>query len=181
MSHHSQKFIDHLLNLAEHNRGALAILRRSLGFNTGGFPPAYPYVEVFVGEDREASDPYRMALYLAAGLFALHPHHSETTSFASAFGELAFKRESSSIERRFISLLGAEPENLANYLRQALSLLAADGLAFNYVWMIDAIALWLKAGNSEKRDKLRQQWARDFYRAYNRQFKDQETSKEQSE
>ena len=181
MSQHSQKFIDYLLKLAEHNRGALAILRRSLGFESGGYPPAYPYIEVFVGEDREASDPYRRALYLAAGLFALHPLHSETTSFASAFGESASKRGSGSIEKRFIALLGAEPENLANYLRQAISLLAADRLPLNYARLSDAIALWFKAGNYERRDKLRQEWARDFYRAYNPLLKDQQTSKEQPE
>ena len=104
----------------------MAHLRRSLGFAPGAYPRAYPYVERFVGPDRHANDPWRKALYLAAGLFALHPEHRAGDTLASALGHLARVRESASIEQRFIALLGADPEGLPNLLRQAVSLLAAD-------------------------------------------------------
>lgn len=169
MSDHAQAFIAHLSALAERDRGALAALRRSLSFDPGAFPAAYPHVERFVGRDRHADDPFRRALYLTAGLFALHPGHAAKASFATAFGTLARQRESASIEQRFVALLGAEPDSLPNLLRQAVSLLAADGLAFDYARLLDDLARWLNPFGQEARDGLRQQWARDFYRAYDGQ------------
>ena len=166
MSDHAQSFVAHLSELAEHDRGALAHLRRSLGFAPGAFPRAYPYVERFVGPNRHASDPWRKALYLAAGLFALHPEHREGETLASALGALARARESASIEQRFIALLGAEPESLPNLLRQAVSLLAADGHACDYARLLNDFGVWLRPFDGEGRDRIRQRWARDFYRAY---------------
>ncbi|MCD6640078.1 MAG: type I-E CRISPR-associated protein Cse2/CasB [Nocardioides sp.] len=75
-------------------------------------------------------------------------------------------RESESIEHRFIALLGAEPESLPTLLRQSVSLLAADGIGCDYVALLDDLARWFDPWNLEARDRLRQRWARDFYRAY---------------
>ncbi len=63
MSEAAQSFIAHLAQLKDSNRGALAHLKRSLGFMPGAYPAAYPYVERFVGADRHAQDPWRLALY----------------------------------------------------------------------------------------------------------------------
>ena len=63
MSELARSFIAHLTGLKEHDRGAFAHLKRSLGFEPGAYPRAYPYVERFVGEDRHADDPWRKALY----------------------------------------------------------------------------------------------------------------------
>jgi len=166
MSEHAQSFIAYLTDLAQRDRGALAYLRRSLAFAPGAYPPAYPSVERFVGPDRHADDPRRKALYLAAGLFALHPEHRIDHSLAAALGHLARTRESASIEQRFIALLGAEPEGLPNFLRQAVSLLAADGHPCDYVRLLDDLGIWLRPFDNEGRDRVRQRWARDFYRAY---------------
>jgi len=166
MSEHAESFIAHLRGLAEHDRGALAHLRRSLGFPPGAYPHAYPYVERFVGADRHASDPWRKALYLTAGLFALHPEHREGETLAAALGRLARARESTSIEQRFIALLSAETEILPHMLRQAASLLAADGLPCDFSRLLDDLGIWFRTHDPEGRDRLRQRWARDFYRAY---------------
>lgn len=166
MSEHAQSFITHLIGLKDRNRGAFAHLKRSLGFDPGAYPPAYPYVERFVGADKHADDPHRKALYLAAGLFAFHPKQGEGTSFAAALGRVGRLRESESIEHRFIALLGAEPEGLPTLLRQSVSLLAADGIGCDYVALLDDLARWFDPWNPEARDRLRQRWARDFYRAY---------------
>jgi CRISPR system Cascade subunit CasB len=166
MSEHAQSFIAHLSGLAERDRGALAALRRSLAFDPGAYPPAYPYVERFVGPDRHADDPRRQALYLTAGLFALHPKHQATVSLAGAFGTLAKARGSASIEQRFVALLGADPEHLPQMLRQAVSLLMADGSGFDFARLLDDLARWLDPYAFDTRDSLRQRWARDFYRAY---------------
>ena len=170
MSDHAQAFVAHLLTLEEKDRGALSALRRSLSFDPGAFWQAYRYVERFVGRDRHADDPFRRALYLTAGLFALHPENSAKASFAAAVGTSARQRkkqrQSDSVERRFVALLDAEPESLPNMLRQAVSLLAADGLALDYAHLLDDLSRWLNPFGQEARDSLRQQWARDFYLAY---------------
>lgn len=166
MSVYAQSFITHLLALKERDRGALAHLKRSLGFDPGAYPPAYPYVERFVGADRHAEDPRRKALYLIAGLFALHPIHREGTSFAIALGRAGRLRQSASVEQRFIALLGAEPESVQTLLRQSVSLLAADGIGCDFASLLDDLARWFDPWNIEARDRLRQRWARDFYRAY---------------
>ncbi|MBK1643779.1 type I-E CRISPR-associated protein Cse2/CasB [Thiocapsa imhoffii] len=166
MSEHAQSFVAHLSELAERDRGALAHLRRSLGFTPGGFPRAYPYVERFVPNECHAADPWRKALYLTAALFALHPKHRPDISLAAALGSIARTRESKSIEQRFIALLGAEPESLHNLLRQSVSLLAADDRPCNYVRLLDDLGVWLRPFDLERRGSIRQRWARDFYRAY---------------
>lgn len=166
MSEHAQSFIAYLIGLKDGDRGALAHLKRSLGFDPGAYPRAYPYVERFVGTDKHAEDPWRKAIYLAAGLFALHPEHRQSTSFASALGRIGRARDSASIEQRFVALLGAEPESLPTFLRQAVSLLAADGIGFDYTDLLDDLSRWLAPFKPEARDQLRQRWARDFYRAY---------------
>jgi CRISPR system Cascade subunit CasB len=166
VSEQSESFLRHLTELAERDRGALSQLRRSLGFPPGAYPPAYPYVERFVGTDRHADDPRRKALYLTAGLFALHPNHRAGTSFGSALGTIGHARQSPSIEHRFIALLGTEPDELPYHLRQGVSLLAADDTPCDYVRLLDDLSHWLSPFATEHRDQLRQRWARDFYRAY---------------
>jgi CRISPR system Cascade subunit CasB len=165
MSEFAQSFIAHLQRLQERDRGAMAVLRRSLSFEPGSYPPAYPYVERFVAVERHAQDASRLALYLAAGLYAAHPHHG-ARSLAASLGELMRKRESASIEQRFIALLGADAENLAVYLRQIISLLAADDRPLDYSLLLRDLSVWLNPRiDAERRDSVRQRWARDFYRA----------------
>lgn len=166
MSEHAQSFIAFLSDLSCQDRGALAHLRRSLGFAPGTFPRAYPYIERFVGPDRHAGDPWRKALYLVAGLFALHPEHRDSETLAAALGALARDRASASIEQRFIALLGAEPESLPRLLRQNVSLLAADDHPCDYARLLDDLGVWLRPFDGDGRDRIRQRWARDFYRAY---------------
>lgn len=162
MSEHAERFIEHLLALRDENRGALATLRHSLAFSPGAYPKAYPYVERFVGADRHPGDARRLALYAVAGLFARHPQ-ARAQSFAAAFGALLRKRESPSIEQRFVALLGADADNIVDYLRQAISLLAADDIGLDYARLLDDMSVWMNPRADH--DRLRQHWARDFYRA----------------
>ena len=162
MSEHAQKFIAYLQDLKEKSPGALAHLRRSLGFEPGCYTLAFPYVERFVAADKHPQDASRRALYLAAGLFALHPKQGDK-SLAAAFGALMRERESASIEQRFIALLGADAHSLPNYLRQTVSLLRADERALDYAALIGDLNYWLNPhANSHW---ICQRWARDFYRA----------------
>jgi CRISPR system Cascade subunit CasB len=162
MSSYVEQFVGHLNRLRERDRGALAILRRSLSFAPGAYPPAYTYVERFVGMDRKASDPFRLALYLVAGLYALHPETSEN-SLAAGLAELMHRRNSASVEGRFLALLGGDPENLGEYLRHAVTLFATDKLGIDYVALFGDLVVWLNPYSAESRDQVRQKWARDFY------------------
>lgn len=166
MSEHAKKFVTYLQGLKKaQNRGALAAMRHSLAFVPGAYWKAFPYVERFVPQDLHVQDSLRLALYIVAGLYALHPEQREQ-SFASSLGELLRKRESQSLEKRFVALLGADPENLADYLRQSISLLAAEGIGCDYAALVDDVTIWLNPFiDPDRRDGVRQRWARDFYRA----------------
>lgn len=161
----TQDFVAHLEGLLrEKDNAALAKLRHSLAFPPGAYPPAFAQVERFVPADAHERDGYRLALYVGAGLFAHHPQQV-SRSFASAFADLQRKRESGSIEQRFVALLGADPDNIAHYLRQATTLLAADGIGFDYVQLIEDLGRWMNPYiDPVRRDRIRQHWARDFYR-----------------
>lgn len=169
MSEYSEKFVQHLTALGERDRGALATLRHSLAFEPGVYPKAFPYVERFASAAKHERDARRLALYAVAALYARHPRQQEP-SFAAAFGQLARQRKAStekeysnSIENRFVALLGADAENIFNYLRQAISLLAAGDIGLNYASLLDDLSRWMRSDSNA--DSLRQRWARDFYRA----------------
>ncbi|AMH04662.1 type I-E CRISPR-associated protein Cse2/CasB [Achromobacter xylosoxidans] len=168
----TQDFVTHLEGLVrKKDNAALAKLRHSLAFPPGSYPPAFAQVERFVPADAHEQDGYRLALYVAAGLFARHPQVA-SRSFASAFADLQRRRESDSIEQRFIALLGADADNIAHYLRQATTLLAADGIGFDYVQLIEDLGRWMNPYiDPVWRDRIRQHWARDFYRAAQGEYK----------
>ncbi|SFQ83060.1 CRISPR system Cascade subunit CasB [Halopseudomonas formosensis] len=160
-SEHAQRFLSHLQRL---DREALAKLRHSLAFDPGTYSPAFPYVERFVSKEAHERDARRLALYAVAGLFARHPR-TGTQGFASAFAELFRHRKSESLEKRFVALLAADAENIHDYLRQAVSLLAADEIPMNHATLLDDLALWMNPwADPDRLDRLRQRWARDFYR-----------------
>lgn len=165
---HGETFVSHLLELAKSNRGAMAELRRSLSHEPGTHVGAFPYVERHAGT-RHAHDAYRKALYLVAGLFALHPEQQGGHSFAAAYGRLGEQRKrsqkSDGIERRFIALLSADADSLPAHLRQAVALLVADDIPFDYVRLLNDVAIWLDPRRLDRLDVIRQRWAQDFYRA----------------
>ncbi|KKW67376.1 CRISPR-associated protein Cse2 [Lampropedia cohaerens] len=162
MTDPAERFIQYLTTLAERDRGALATLRHSLAFAPGAYPRAFPYVERFAGAAAHERDARRLALYAVAALFARHPKQ-QAQSFASAFGQLFRKRGSASIENRFVALLEADAENIFDYLRQAISLLAVDDMGLNYATLLKDLSVWMNPNRNP--DPLRQRWARDFYRA----------------
>lgn len=158
-------FMGHLHQLATNNSAAMAELRRSLSFEPGAHPKAFPYVEPFVAAEAHELSAGRRARYLAAGLFALHPEDQDVT-VAQAFGRLWLKQEKSpAIEQRFIGLLECNHETLPQHLRQCIQLLKAHDLAVNYQQLLADLEIWLNPHiDPQWRDRIRQRWARDFYR-----------------
>lgn len=158
-------FIEHLQHLAQRDRGALAALRRSLSFAPGDYPKAYPYVERYVGRDWHAADARRRALYAVAGLYAMHPV-AHARSLAAAMGQLVRDKDRPSLELRFVALLEADADGVMNHLRQAVSLLAAEGMGFNHAMLLQDLNVALnERASPDARDRLKRQWAREFYRS----------------
>ncbi len=150
-------FTERLRALAAGDRGALATLRRSLAFDPGTWPAAFRYVEPFLAQEEAMTD-RRRAAYLVAGLFAMHPLHTEGVSLGRAFATLAHKRISTSIESRFLALLSADETELPNRLRQAVSLLKVDAVALDWSRLRKNLGNW----NAPTRF-VQQDWARDYY------------------
>jgi len=161
MSEFAERFVTRLSGL---DPGAMSVLRRSLGFEPGAYVPAFPFVEPFAAKEAERAW-LRAALYLSAGLYALHPMDRAGQSLASGMSLSMSRRGSSSIERRFIGLLDSDREGVGQHLRQAVSVLAADGIAIDHAQLLDDLGVWLAPRVSDQMDRVRQRWARDFYRS----------------
>lgn len=134
-----------------------AVLRRSLGFEPGSYPPGFPYVEWSLSED----DGHwrRTVAYLVAGLWAQHwrEGRGKGTSIGVACSlMLRGESGSSSVEKRFIQLLDADEEQVPYRLRQMVALLKNHDLDFERLHM-DLLG-W---GHSKK--FVQSRWAREFY------------------
>lgn len=155
-----EEFIGQLQKLVEsEDRAALARLRHSLAFEPGEYVHAFPLVERFtinIGAER------RRLYFLVAGLFALHP---ETTgdpkeNIGRTLKRLYVKRdESPSIEKRFLTLLESDDDQLSEQLRHLVSLIRSEGLAVNWGQLLQDL---IKRQDDES--EIKKQWAQGFYR-----------------
>lgn len=168
-------FLDWLESLNERDTRVRAVLRRSLTFAPGAYPAAFPYVEPFLKED--AANWRREVHYLVAALWAMHwkegrPSPALPVGRAAAMYQL--KSGSASTERRFIALLDADSEQLPHRLRQMIALLKEETIDFDA--LLDDLLRW-----QDERKRTQNAWARDFYRALNRETDpEQETETEQA-
>lgn len=152
------KFIDWLTDLSEKDTKVRAVLRRSLAFDPGKFAPAYPYVEPFVND--EDSSWRRNMHYLVAGLWALHWREGQTGQQMPIGKACAAYRTisgSQSAERRFISLLDADSDQLPYRLRQMTALLKDQPL--DYEALLKGLLNW-----PDDQKQTQNAWARQFYR-----------------
>ncbi|GGR11471.1 type I-E CRISPR-associated protein Cse2/CasB [Deinococcus ruber] len=167
--------------LGELERGSLAELRRSLSYKTG---QSY-FLERLIYE--HLPEWYRggwgnQAAFLVAGLYALveRPHSEPKTdesdaetvpetskpaaprNLGSALGRLYRAQENRpSTEKRFLALLDADEEQLADHLRHAVTLLNAGDIRLDWAQLLADVLSWSRP---ENRDRTREQWARAFYR-----------------
>lgn len=167
-------FIDWLEKLNQQDKKVKAVLSRSLAFEPGQYVPAFPYVEPFVqGENNEWR---REMHYLVAGLWASHWREGRTgppQPVAKACASHWLKSGSTSTERRFISLLDSDREQLPHRLRQIIALLKEQNIDFDT--LLKDVIYW----NHEQK-RTQNNWARDFYRTFNQDTEsenDMETAK----
>lgn len=130
----------------------LAQLRRGAGKVPTGYPHLMGMVLVLENEDKEDKQAFpeqcrgkgdkpndaEIAAYTALTLFALHqqsqnqPMHDAKVSFGRAVGKLV-GNTTSSMKKRFDSLLTAQTENARqHYLRSLITLLRSKSIGFNY-------------------------------------------------
>jgi CRISPR system Cascade subunit CasB len=153
-------FIEWLEKLNEKDTKVRAVLRRSLAFDPGTFPTAYPYVEPFVKNEEYSWR--REMFYLIAGLWASHWRKDQSGESVSLGKACANYRDtkSESIERRFITLLDADPDELPYRLRQMVALLKDYNIDFRA--LLKDLLRW-----NNDRKLTQNQWARDFYQKFN--------------
>lgn len=173
-----------LEGLNENDAKVRAVLRRSLAFNPGAFPPAYPYVEPFAkGEDNHWR---REMLYLVAGLWAAHWREGRTGEpmpigkACAVFDSekrnsmsLDDRQKMTSTEKRFVTLLDADRDQLPHRLRQMIALLKEQAVDFD-----DLLKQLLHWNDDQKR--VQNAWARDFYRNVNNEIETNSTTQEEN-
>lgn len=154
-------FIAWLEKLNESDSKVRAVLRRSLAFDPGQHIPAFPYVEPFL--KGEESVWRHNTHYLVAALWAAHWREGRAGAahtLARACATHQLNSGSASTERRFISLLDADREQLPHRLRQMIALLGEQLIDFEL--LLDDLLRW----NSDSK-RTQNDWARDFYRTLN--------------
>ncbi len=176
-------FIEWLEGLNEKDTRVRAVLRRSLAFDPGKSVPAYPYVEPFV---RDEDRPWRRKMfYLVAGLWAAHwrkgrieapmPIGKACAAFDSERRRKMSqddRRKITSTEKRFITLLDADRDQLPHRLRQMIALLKEQAIDF------DALLQGLLYWNDDQK-RTQNAWARDFYRNINHEMETEPATEEE--
>jgi CRISPR system Cascade subunit CasB len=152
-------FIEWVEGLNKKDTKVRAVLRRSLTFVPGQYVPAYPYVEPFVKD--EGNSWRRQMHYLVAGLWAAHWREGragEPLRIGRACQNLYLTKDKSpSIERRFITLLDSDQDQLPHRVRQMVALLKEYSIDFED--LLTGLLYW----NDDRRG-TQNAWARDFYR-----------------
>jgi CRISPR system Cascade subunit CasB len=105
----------------------------------------------------------REMLYLVAGLWAAHWREGrgrKPTSIGRACADYQGATKSTSTERRFISLLDSDQDQLPHRLRQMVALLKEHDLDFEA--LLKGVLYW-----NDERKRTQNDWAREFYRNLN--------------
>lgn len=152
-------FIRYLQELAEgQDRGALASLRRGLGQPPGTVADMYRFVEPFLGQERSIGFK-ESAFYLVAALFAFHPLSTDNGNMGAHMRASDPENKSGeALERRFTALLATHPDDLPDYLRQAVSFLKSKDIPVNWSQLLWDLQKW----NDENR-RVQKDWARAFW------------------
>jgi CRISPR system Cascade subunit CasB len=153
------KFVEFLKSLAENeNRGALAALRRGLSSEGAAAAGMHRYVARWLHEKDGLWD--EQCFYLVAALFGRYPCTiAPGHNFGGSYRQLHLKKESESLERRFVALLAADADSVGVHLRHAISLLAAEDIAVNWARLLGDLRWW---GQPEHR--VQRRWAREFWK-----------------
>ena len=152
-------FIRYLQSLVEKDqRGVLADMRRGLGSEPGYAPQMYRHIIPRLPENPPAW--MEKSYYLVAALFASHPKSTDDGNFGKQMAKARSEGNEDALERRFTALLSAHPEDLPNYLRQAVSLLKSKDIPVNWAVLLTDLQWW---SHPEAGDRVRKRWATAFW------------------
>ena len=187
----SPALLNHLRGLVKRQqtdgsaRAALAKLRRALGKPPGTDPEVYPYVTPYLPSGQYPGGD--AAYFLIASLFAAwHQAGDACPTFHGTMGATFLNLcrnekgkvdpdAKSSVERRFVSLLNAHPDDLPARLRHAVSLAKSAGKPIDW----DRLLKDIQPNRWSHPDRyVQQQWARDFWPAMEDQNPFEEESNE---
>ncbi len=158
--------LEHLFKLKrEDNRGPLAELRRGAGEYPNYSERVLRHVAPFF--PKEAKPSRENALLMIATLFALHPSdHDADLNMGMILRMVGEKKGSmEAVERRFLSLLGASPDELATHLRHAVSLAEGVGVSIGWYRLLRDVEKLL-SGYEENRQYVVRAWSRSFWSHY---------------
>ncbi|MDF1614962.1 type I-E CRISPR-associated protein Cse2/CasB [Desulfurivibrio dismutans] len=173
-------FIEWLENLSKKDTKVRAVLRRSLSFYPGTHVPAFPYVEPFIKD--EGNSWRREMFYLVAGVWAAHWREGRAgapMTLPRACATYQTKSDSASIERRFISLLDADRDQLPHRLRQMVALLKDYSLDFASLLRNEktknGLLNWL-----DPQKRTQNAWAREYYKTMGQETTTEPITEEES-
>ncbi|MEI7900613.1 MAG: type I-E CRISPR-associated protein Cse2/CasB [bacterium] len=154
-----QGVAEHLRRLAQ-DRGALAELRRGLGKEPAIVVGSVRrHVQRFMPAD--ASRSVQDAVVVVATLFASHPEFG-VRDMGGVLHAIDPKNETGSVERRFMALLNADPEDLPTHLRHAVSLAKSKGVNLDWAQLLsDLIDLFGSQDWAVQR--VHRKWSRSFW------------------
>lgn len=163
---HQTKFASYLERVAEReDRAALAHLRRGLGKPPGTAPEMFPIIVPWTHGMREwDADMY----YLVGALFGSHPMNTDEGNFGDTCRVVHARRradrgasaedEVDSLERRFVALLNAHPDDLQWHLRHAVDLAEGEEVPVNWAALLYDLSYWTHPDRFVQR-----RWANSYW------------------
>lgn len=152
-----------LLHSLQDNRAAMAHLRRGLGQPRSMAPEMHRYLLPLLPDRISRWD--EQSYYLIAALFASHPRSTTTGNLGEHFARTIVQAGDSgreAVERRFMALLDAHPDDLAFHLRQAIAYLRArEETPVNWQRLLYDVMDW---GRHNRRPEVQRRWAQGFWR-----------------
>ncbi len=161
-------FVGYLRGIAEReDRGALAALRRSIQEPSGIAMSACPYVVPFLPPEPDRF--VERAYFLVGALFALHPDHAQGVSLGHAFrrindgtAEGQKGGDNESTRARFVALLDAHPDDIADHLRHAISLARGRAIPVDWIRVLKDLINWGAPDRWVQRRLAADFWRSDF-------------------
>ena len=150
-------YVKHLERLRDTNdRGALATLRKGMSEVPGTSTDQYPYVVPWIPEESNAWK--EQTYFLIGGLFALHPEGRGKGNMGSVFKKMRILTDSESVEKRFVAILNAHPEDFHIHLRHAISLAKSKDISIEWDQLFYDIIYW-----NHPQKFVQKQWAKAFW------------------
>jgi len=154
---HHEKFVDFLVSLKEnHNRAALATLRRGLGKPLETTYCMHPYIMEWVGNLHPEK---RKMYYLVASLFAYYPEHTEDqVNGGDICRQIANARSSGTMDKRFIVLLDSDERTFAKHLQTMVGLAKSSGIKINWKRLLSDLCYW-----THKDGTVKFNWSKSYW------------------